>query len=157
QNKPPSVPEGDKPLVPPDSLGTVIPGEELDKIKGLLGPVSRIVNPRNPAIVYQVQDNQLRRSVDGGRTCVSISQAPGGSVRTFLLDPVNPSRLLTVTNSLYESLNGGNAWINLSPRIPPTAVAAAQFQGPFAADPSFPTVADKGAGTYDPDTIYVTD
>src|SRR5262249_2020881 len=38
-----------------------------------------------------------------------------------------------------------------------TAVAIPSYQGPFVADPSFGLVTDKGANTYDPDTVYVTD
>ena len=32
----------------------------------------------------------------------------------------------------------------------------AHTQGTFAIDPGFPQVTDKGANSYDPDTIYVT-
>ncbi len=95
----------------------------------------------------------------------------------FLVDPINTQRLLVGVRSevasaggnpvgvaLRESVNGGNSFTNL--RVPTTqpgglnllslnAVAAASYQGTFAPDPGFPMVTDKGANTYDPDTIYV--
>src|SRR5262245_49526305 len=94
----------------------------------------------------------------------------------FLVDPINTSRLLAGERTdvaigvgqpfgprLRESVNGGASWIDLL--VPTTqpgglsllsinAIQAAQFQGLFAADPGFPQVVDKGANTYDPDTIY---
>ena len=38
-----------------------------------------------------------------------------------------------------------------------TSLDIATSQGPFAADPSFGLVTDKGVDTYDPDTFYVSD
>jgi autotransporter-associated beta strand protein len=77
--------------------------------------------------------------------------------------------------ALQESMDGGNSWIDLTsgldgvntpPPFPPppqtvwyevTALALASYQGTFQADPGFSQVTDRGANTYDPDTIYAVE
>src|SRR5205807_1050347 len=61
-----------------------------------------------------------------------------------------------------ESLNRAGTWTDLAPPITVSAFAAATYQGNLANgtyqfDPDFPNVTNKGASTYDPNTVYVTD
>lgn len=91
---------------------------------------------------------------------------------SFVVDNINTSRLVVAGLStiganpiVQESTNRGapGSWVNL--QVPATfpgasllssqVVALATFQGNFNADPGFTQVFDKGANTYDPDTIYV--
>ena len=88
----------------------------------------------------------------------------------FLVDPIS-SHVVVATSSptfgatpLQESLDGGATWIDLSSAIPGfpsiNAFAIASYQGnrpdgTYQFDPAFPLVGDKGANTYDPDTIYI--
>src|SRR5262249_34761709 len=71
----------------------------------------------------------------------------------------NPSRLLVGGSSLQESLAQGNTgtWRSLAAPVGPKAIGIPAFQGTFVGDSAFPLVTDKGATTYDPDTIYITD
>src|SRR5207249_2283648 len=81
----------------------------------------------------------------------------------FVVDSINTSRLLVgglfPGIALQESIDRGNTWVNLqAPQFySVTALGAATYQGSFAADSAFPAVIDKGANTYDPDTIYISD
>jgi autotransporter-associated beta strand protein len=110
---------------------------------------------------------------------ISLTQAPDPPM---WLDPTNPARLLvganpngllnnangTFSGAVIQSLNGGATWLGLDPNgllvdpttglpVTITGLAAAQSQGLFKFDTSFPLVNDLGANTYDPATIYVTD
>jgi autotransporter-associated beta strand protein len=94
------------------------------------------------------------------------------SVQSALaIDSVNPSRVLTegsvtyappfttpfTVAGLYETIDGGNTWAVLDDTaVGIVAVATAVYQGVYANDPNFSaaTVPDRGASTYDPDTIY---
>src|SRR5207248_866533 len=64
---------------------------------------------------------------------------------------------LDTSHRLRESLDQGNTWTSLQAPIDVLAVAAATYQGAFQADSGFAAVTDKGANTYDPDTIYISD
>ena len=87
---------------------------------------------------------------------------PYASIQTntssYAVDGVSTNRLLAavvtpaLTPGIYESLNNGTNWNFLGGGA--TFVAAAAYQGKFAADASFPLVTDKGTNTYVPDTIY---
>jgi autotransporter-associated beta strand protein len=80
--------------------------------------------------------------------------------------PTYPSQFLGF--SAEESLDGGQTWTSLSPnqafatgaanQLPfdftVTQLAIAAYQGTYHFDPGFPLVADTGANTYDPNTIY---
>ena len=92
-------------------------------------------NPSNPLIAYHVENGILFESTDGGNTWPNIVLAPGGQYFPFLVDPLNPSRLLVGgggngLNYLEESLDGGNTWVSLGPPINVVSVAAAEYQGP---------------------------
>ena len=119
------------------------------------------VDPVNPNNVYAViksvgSTDAIYRSTDGGVTWTVIRSSTGSFTTPLVLDAVNPSRLLVGGSSLQVSLDRGVTWTTLrggSVR----AIAIAQSQGPYALDPDFDDVPDKGANSYDPDTIYVTD
>jgi autotransporter-associated beta strand protein len=134
-------------------------------------------DPQTPSIAYAVHITSrngifglvlahLDKSTDGGNTWTPTNlQTSLGGLFPFLVDSNNPSRLLAGgfsingTNPLWESLDGGTTWTDLSPNLPltkVTALAAASFQGTFQADTGFTLVTDKGANTPDADTIYVT-
>ncbi len=118
-------------------------------------------------------------STDAGKTWFQITSLPvsvnpnmmPGSIFTtggspyfpFLIDPLNPNRLVVGgQDGLFQSLNGGASWQNLQlldrplgiTAFDPTAVAVAGYQGVFVADPGFPEVKDTGAQVDDPSTIY---
>jgi len=127
----------------------------------------------------------LYKSTNGGKTWVSTGtpQLTGAPILftqnpdpALYLDPTNPARLLVGGNpfgtvigqAVLQSLDGAGTWLGLDPNgllvdpttglpVTITALAASQIQGVFKFDPSFPQVADLGANTYDPRTIYVTD
>jgi large repetitive protein len=127
------------------------------------------IDPLNPSIVFHVVNGQLARSTTGGtpgsfNTVFDVDGGAGAVIYfPFLIDQINNNRLLlggplgAVNAGVFESISGGlpNTWVNLGLNGGASAVAAASFQGTFVADPGFPTVGDKGANNYDPDTIYV--
>jgi autotransporter-associated beta strand protein len=123
----------------------------------------------------------LVESDDGGKTWFQITSIPtplnstvknslidttGAPYFPFLLDPLDPNRiLLGGEDGLFQSLNGGATWqtLELNSNLPlgtgvvgwdPTAVAVAGYQGAFVADPGFPDVTDTGSSKDDPNTIY---
>jgi autotransporter-associated beta strand protein len=141
------------------------------------------VDPNNPNIIYEVmvglnpQRTSVRRSTDGGNTWVTLLdpysvpsiQSPNVPLQ---MDEVNPDRILVgggVNAGLYESLDQGNTWVDLSQLLPIVVgglpdvlkgghyIALAQYQGSYVFDNSFPLVGDQGTDAYVPDTIYVTD
>jgi autotransporter-associated beta strand protein len=128
-------------------------------------------NPQNSNIVYAVNDSGLlvapgvlNRSTDGGQHWTNLSGAlpalpPSPATNfPFAVDTVNPQRLLAGPDSLYESLDGGTSWhpiINSPSGV--RALALATYQGNFVSDAAFPDAFDRGANTYDPNTIYITD
>ena len=97
----------------------------------------------------------LRKSTDGGTTWTSVL-AIGNPTAPLVLDTVNSAHVLVGGVRLNESINGGASWISLASPITVSDVAIANAQGTFAIDPDFLQVTDKGANSYDPDTIYVT-
>ncbi len=126
------------------------------------------VDPKNARNVYAIQGDTtlnggtatLMRSTQGGAANTWTPILTGsGHYFPFLVDSINPSRLLAGGDRVQESLDQGNTWVQLAPTLTfnPTAIAAATYQGPFNGDPDFPAVTDKGTNTYDPDTIYITD
>jgi autotransporter-associated beta strand protein len=128
------------------------------------------VDPVNPNNVYGVITTTeianpgsgvtptatLRRSTDGGTTWTSLLSQSGKQQFPFLVDSLNPNRLLVGGGGLSESLDQGTTWTNLNFLGDVRALAAAVYQGPFVLDGSFVQVADQGASTYDPNTIYVS-
>ncbi len=59
---------------------------------------------------------------------------------------------------LVNSTDGGNQFFTLtSPTFSLSNVALATYQGPFLADPAFPTLTDQGANNPVPGTFYVVD
>ncbi|HXG08193.1 MAG TPA: Ig-like domain repeat protein [Gemmataceae bacterium] len=125
----------------------------------------------------------LRRSTQGGApgtwTTVMTDElrGPFGGPPHFLLpdpyyfplvlDPINTARLVAYglfrtsyrSLSMWESNDRGATWFEIDPDLEilgtVRSIGLAGFQGNFTADPDFPAVIDKGANTYDPDTLYV--
>jgi len=116
-------------------------------------------DPIDPNNAYHVLNGRLRKSTDGGDTWADTGFAFPGLYFSFLVDPVNSQRLVIAGFSVTESLDGGQSFINLADPLPFAVhhVAIPSYQGDYQFDPEFPLVADKGASTYDPDTIYATD
>jgi photosystem II stability/assembly factor-like uncharacterized protein len=81
-----------------------------------------IVDPVNPSNVYATcQGTQIVKSTSGGlvNTWTHIeSGITTSDPATFLIplamDPANPERLLTATNRVYQTTNGGGAWAPIS-------------------------------------------
>jgi autotransporter-associated beta strand protein len=134
------------------------------------------IDQNDPTQAYRVINGFLSKSTSGGAigTWNPILQATfdGALYFPFLLDSLTPGRVLVggdkvvgpfVIPAVRESFDGGATWIDLnSNNIPDfgsdiTSLAAATYQGTFALDPGFSHVGDKGANTYDQDTIYASD
>lgn len=128
------------------------------------------INNRDPNIVFHVLNGTLRRSTDGGATWSNMTpnvSVPGVLYFPFILDRVNPSRLIYAEGSnLRESLTSDQATqsfnlIGSGASVPNglgsiIQIAVADRQGTWVNDTSFPLVLDKGTDSYDSDTIYVT-
>ncbi|MFO0880161.1 MAG: Ig-like domain repeat protein [Gemmataceae bacterium] len=130
------------------------------------------IDPKNPQNLYHIQPRQgqtalVRKSTNGGVSWTPITPA-GNTNRTDLplvLDTIDPRRVLVGSQylnngtlfSIHESNDRGNSWTQLlAPVATAVDLAISTYQGPFVSDPDFTLVTDKGANTYDPDTIYVT-
>jgi autotransporter-associated beta strand protein len=122
------------------------------------------LDPNNPTIVYHDQNGTLVRSTSGGSAgswTTLLTVKPNNNTWStsphfpFAVDTVNSSRLVVGSASVMESTDGGATWSNLGSAIAgATALGLATYQGTFSADSGF-NATDKGANTYDPDTIYV--
>jgi autotransporter-associated beta strand protein len=120
-------------------------------------------DPKNPTIVYHVHNGGLYKSTQGGVAGswnLLVQATFSGLYPPFTVDTVDDQRLMLGGSTLQESHDQGATWTNLQP--PSTGfdfntLALATYQGPFAADPAFPTVTDQGANSYDPNTFYVSD
>jgi photosystem II stability/assembly factor-like uncharacterized protein len=79
------------------------------------------INQTNPLIAFGESQNtgNLSRSTNGG---LSFSFAGSGIERSdrncflppYVIDPVNPQRMLYATHRVYESLSGGTSWTPVS-------------------------------------------
>ncbi len=127
-----------------------------------------------PVVVDDV--NPARLLVGGGFSNGQAGIPPGGIDEgngriTNALFNAGPTNV----TAIQESLDGGVTWTNLTKNMtglisnglhittssPPsevfyeiTGIGLPSYQGVFQPDPSFTQVLDKGADTYDPDTIY---
>lgn len=129
------------------------------------------IDPDNTNIVYAVLNNpppdaltsNFLESTNGGLTWSPVSGLPENfdtqdyPYFTFLMDPLNPNRLLVGgPDGLQESLNGGASWLTLLSPVNITSIAVAGYQGTFVSDPSFPDVSNLGANVDDSNTIYAS-
>jgi large repetitive protein len=116
-------------------------------------------DPNNPNIAYHVLNGRLVQSLDGGFTWPNSLFTVGGLYFSFVVDQINSSRLVVAATFVEESLDQGQTWTRLNDTLFGRVydVAVAGYQGSYQFDPDFPLVADLGASTYDPDTIYATD
>ncbi|HTT25258.1 MAG TPA: hypothetical protein VMG82_40465 [Candidatus Sulfotelmatobacter sp.] len=86
-------------------------------------PLAIAIDPKNPDVVYVMNETVLRKSLNGGRTWGDVTpQANSGqdSIRTPLhflwIDPANPAHLLVGcsrtgdASELAESRDGGTSW-----------------------------------------------
>ncbi|MFO0880153.1 MAG: autotransporter-associated beta strand repeat-containing protein [Gemmataceae bacterium] len=120
------------------------------------------INNVNPNIIYRrLNNNTLRRSLDGGVTWAAVGSANG--LATFTLDRNNPSRMLIgVGTSIRETKNaeGAATFIELGNNANNglgniSLIGLANRQGAWQNDPSFPLAVDNGDDAYDPATIYL--
>src|SRR5206468_4211047 len=108
----------------------------------------------------------------GGTLTVSTSGGAAGTWSSVYNDganfPImvvdNFSRVFVGGNQLAYSTNQFATNTNLAAPILPgnvtahiTSIAVANLQGPFTADPAFPTVTDQGAQNPDAKTIVIVD
>jgi autotransporter-associated beta strand protein len=134
----------------------------------------------NPNNVYHVLNGTLQLSTTGGNLGSFndvLNATPGALYFPFVLDSINTNRIVVgagpgvttpgftgtpLTAGIVESPDQGATWISLNGPQSASAVALATYQGTVPSDPktglitdpAFPLVADHGANTYDPDTIY---
>jgi autotransporter-associated beta strand protein len=117
------------------------------------------INNVNPNVIFHVLNGTLRRSIDGGNTWTTINGVGGGLYFPFILDRVNPSRLLAPSGAnLRESMNSDTtATFNTIGSFGGTilAIGVADRQGVWANDALFPSAVDNGKDSYDSDTVYV--
>src|SRR5207302_854205 len=100
--------------------------------------------PKNPSIIYHVQNGVLRQSTTGGgvNSWTTVLTVPFTLYFPFVIDSINTSRLLVgglfPGAALQESLNQGTSWTNLSSNLPlgysVTSLAIATYQGNFNSD-----------------------
>ncbi len=125
-------------------------------------------DPKDPNVAYHTVNGSLSKSTDGGNTWFNILDVTGNLYFPFVVDTIDGNRLVVGSDAgpiLQESLDQGATFNNIGANLPLTSVSAigiATYQGnlpdgTFQFDPGFPQVTDKGASTYNPDTIYVTD
>ncbi len=130
-----------------------------------------LINNKNPNVMFHVQNGVLRRSLAGGVvgswTTIRTTSPQVGLYFPFVLDRVNPSRLVYPdidqfgNGILFESLNSDAPnpnWSLLNANTPfgrVNGIGLADRQGIWAADPDFPLAINNGADSYDPSTIYV--
>ncbi len=122
-------------------------------------------DPQNPAIAYHGLGKNLLKSTDGGKTW-NATGYPGAIANNvtfpFVVDSINDQRIVASTyttgpNALVESFDGTATFVGLNAPFRVLAFGLATYQGNFNTDVGFPAVTDKGANTYDPNTIYITD
>ena len=68
-------------------------------------------DPKNPDVVYTM-GTSMYRSMDAGRTLVSVKGAPGGDDnRSLWIDPTNPQRMIIgADQGPTITVNGGASW-----------------------------------------------
>jgi autotransporter-associated beta strand protein len=128
-------------------------------------------DPKTPTTLYHVQHADerpnsgapvtlIRKSVNGGQTWSTVYTTNTPNNVPLALDQINPQRLvLSSGNSILESLNGlSSAPVSL---LNGTFqfIGLGAYQGQWVDDPAFASINDfdRGANTYDPSTIYVSD
>ena len=116
-------------------------------------------DPNDPNVAYHVLNGRLQKSTDGGNTWFFTGFAFPGLYFSFVVDPINSQRIVIGGIFVTESLDGGQNFTNLDDTLVGAVrhLAIPSYQGEYQFDPFFPVVGDKGASTYDPDTIYATD
>ena len=134
-----------------------------------------VVNPQFPEFIYDLQSQilsgvaDLQESTTGGGTgtWANLPILPISFTQTvpLVIDSINTSRLLVGGSVpgfgpiIGETKDGGTTWLDLFPPLanPVTAIAIAEYQGPFEPDPRYTNIYDNGTNTYDSKTIYTTD
>lgn len=86
------------------------------------------IAPSNNQVIYVIHGTNtvLRRTTDGGTTWTAATALPAGAgAPTFItISPNDPNKLwVTVSgysagNKVYQSLNGGTSWTNISSNLP---------------------------------------
>jgi photosystem II stability/assembly factor-like uncharacterized protein len=78
------------------------------------------ISPFDPQTVFVATLNGLYRSSNGAMDWVVVHAGPGAEGRSVELDPTNPSRLYTGTDSqgILRSLDGGSTWFPINEGLP---------------------------------------
>jgi autotransporter-associated beta strand protein len=90
-----------------------------------------------------------------------LNPLPNGRPTIVLPAETLPALASTTPQLLQESVDGGQTWTSISTSatianlLALTGVFPAEYQGAFLTDPRFTGLADLGANTYDPNTIYI--
>lgn len=106
-------------------------GRSWEYAKGTIAPISLSSDPVKEKKLYASIQNGVQVSEDGGDTWKSVSaQLEGGAVSVFLVDPNNPSHVLTFSEKLGGmgvSNDGGITWQKLQETFSGEAVLYLSF------------------------------
>jgi hypothetical protein len=93
------------------------------------------IAPSDGTVIYAARNNKVERANDGGFVWTDIRPGlPGGSPTSFAVDADDPMHVwisfsgTTPNNKVYESLNGGEDWINRSLNLPNVPVNSIVMQ-----------------------------
>jgi photosystem II stability/assembly factor-like uncharacterized protein len=129
-----------------------------------------LIDPHDPAIVYNLASLQttfVTRSTDGGSQWTAASngidtnefslseQYNQDAYNAFALDEHRPSRLVLGGESVWQTLNGGANWTQISPVLSPTGGSGGGSPTPTpTATPTPANITAVAIAPSQPDTIY---
>src|SRR5262249_30024525 len=116
------------------------------------------IDPNNPNIIYHVQDGApifpsaaLLRSTDGGVTWSGGGYGSSGWRFPLVIDTRSRVFVGGAATEVYNPILNSFSVVGGSSQ----AIAVATLQGPYQADPGFPSLVDLGASNPDPSTVYM--
>ncbi len=91
----------------------------------------RIGGNVNPDLIYVGAGAQIRRRVAPGNAFATLNAYPGSFVQALVLDPNNAATIFVADdqNRVWQSVNGGNNWANITGNIAATSFEAIEFIG----------------------------
>lgn len=119
-----------------DVFKSVNQGTQWTKISDNLSSSQLIIleiAPSDPQVMVAGGNSSLRKTTDGGQTWSTILPGlPAGRITDMCISSANPAHFyvtaggFTGTSKVYESLNGGDSWENITlnlPNVPATCIS----------------------------------